>query len=84
MEIITNPNISLCERNGGRLHFLKLLSYHANNTDHRNILDWYDAWLRRFELGQRTWDDNPKEIEYRCFRAYNQYNTRKNTNNRNT
>ena len=74
LEIISLPEISESERNG-RLAFLKLLSYHANATnDNKQILQWYAAWLRRIELNQRSWDDDPREIEFRFIRSIYQKN----------
>ena len=73
-EIISLPEISESEIND-RLAFLKLLSYHANATnDNKQFLQRYAAWLRRIELNQRSWDDDPREIEVRFVRSIYQNN----------
>ena len=62
LEIISNTNTPMPEHEG-RLSFLKLLSYHANSSfKNKHILEWYASWVRKIELGQRTWGDDPREL----------------------
>ncbi|CAC5373238.1 unnamed protein product [Mytilus coruscus] len=69
LEIITSKNISEKERSG-RLNLLKKITYYSNIYSWKGLLSFYAAWLRKIELGQRSWDDDPSSIEVPILTQY--------------
>jgi hypothetical protein len=45
----------------GRMAFLKMLMYYADSSDITCILDWYADWVRRIEMGENNWGDDPSK-----------------------
>lgn len=68
LEIITSKNISEKERSG-RLNLLKKITYYSNIYSWKGLLSFYDA-LRKIELGQKSWDDDPSSIEVPILTQY--------------
>lgn len=62
LEIISGPKLSEKERKG-RTEFLKRVVYYSNIYEWKALLSWYAAWLRKIEIGERDWSDNPASIE---------------------
>lgn len=60
--MISNKSIRPIEREG-RLSLLKKIVYYSNVYEWKAILAFYAAWLRRIELGEKEWDDDPAQIE---------------------
>lgn len=69
LEIITSKNISEKERSG-RLNLLKKITYYSNIYSWKGLLSFYAAWLRKIELGQKSWDDDPSSIEVPILTQY--------------
>lgn len=62
LEVISRDGISKSERNG-RLTFLKKFLYYSSTYEFKGLKAFYAAWLREIELGNKTWDDDPHQIE---------------------
>ena len=62
LEIITSGEISEQEKSG-RLNLLKKTTYYSNIYNWKGLLPFNAAWLRKIELGQKTWRDDPACIE---------------------
>ena len=62
LEIITSGEISEQEKSG-RLNLLKKIAYYSNIYNWKGLLAFNAAWLRKIELGQKTWRDDPACIE---------------------
>ena len=62
LEIITSGEISEQEKSG-RLNLLKKITYYSNIYNWKGLLAFNAAWLRKIELGQKTWRDDPACIE---------------------
>ena len=45
----------------GRMSFLKTLMNYADSSDIDSILDWYADWVRRIEIGESQWNDDPSK-----------------------
>ncbi|CAG2201812.1 unnamed protein product [Mytilus edulis] len=69
LEIITSKSISEKERSG-RLNLLKKITYYSNIYSWKGLLSFYAAWLRKIELGQKSWDDDPSSIEVPILTQY--------------
>ena len=46
-----------------RLSLLNKISYYYDVYDWRALLDFYAAFLRRIEMGQKSWGDSPSDLE---------------------
>lgn len=62
LEIITSGQISEIEKRG-RLLLLKKIVYYTSVYSWKGLLSFYAAWLRKIELGQKSWEDDPSIIE---------------------
>lgn len=62
LEIILNGNID-DEEKQGRLELLKKIMYYSHVYSWKGLLTFYAAWLRKIELGQKCWSDDPSCIE---------------------
>ena len=69
LEIITSSNISESERKG-RLNLLKKITYYSQVYSWKGLLAFYAAWLRKIELGQNKWSDDPSVIEVPVLTPY--------------
>ena len=47
----------------GRFKFLKKIVYYASIYEWSRLLQYYTAWLRRFEMDLNTRKDDPAQIE---------------------
>ena len=64
LEIIRKSNISDIERNG-RLSLLNKIFYYAADFEWAVILDFYAAWLKMIETGEKKWNDDTTMLEVR-------------------
>ncbi|CAG2202654.1 unnamed protein product [Mytilus edulis] len=69
LEIITRADISEIERKG-RLNLLKKITYYSQIYSWKGLLAFYAAWLRKIELGQNKWSDDPSVIELPILTPY--------------
>ncbi|CAC5369963.1 unnamed protein product [Mytilus coruscus] len=69
LEIITSLGISETERSG-RLNLLKKITYNSNIYAWKGLLSFDAAWLRKIELGQKSWKDDPTCIEVPVLSSY--------------
>ncbi|CAG2244690.1 unnamed protein product [Mytilus edulis] len=69
LEIITSHGISETEKSG-RLNLLKKITYYSNIYAWKGLLAFYAAWLRKIELGQKSWKDDPTCIEVPVLSPY--------------
>jgi hypothetical protein len=69
LEIITSKGISEKE-NAGRLNLLKNITYYCNIYSWKGLLSFYAAWLRKIELGQKTWKNDSSSIEVPILTQY--------------
>ncbi|CAG2244315.1 unnamed protein product [Mytilus edulis] len=69
LEIITSHGISDTEKSG-RLNLLKKITYYSNIYAWKGLLAFYAAWLRKIELGQKSWKDDPTCIEVPVLSPY--------------
>jgi hypothetical protein len=69
LEIITSKGISEKE-NVGRLNLLKNITYYCNIYSWKGLLSFYAAWLRKIELGQKTWKNDSSSIEVPILTQY--------------
>lgn len=62
LDIITCGHISESGKQG-RLYVLKKIVYYTPVYSWKGLLSCYAAWLRKMELGQKSWSDDPSVIE---------------------
>lgn len=60
LEIIMSCNNE--DERKGRLEFLNTLMYDAGDYDLKDILQWYAAWVREVELGNKRWGEDPRKV----------------------
>ncbi|CAG2202646.1 unnamed protein product [Mytilus edulis] len=69
LEIITSQGISETEKSG-ILNLLKKITYYSNIYAWKGLLAFYAAWLRKIELGQKSWKDDSTCIEVPVLSPY--------------
>ena len=62
LEIILSKHIPVSEKMG-RVRFLKKIMYFSTIYKMKALLQFYVAWVRRIEIGLKTWSDSSVEIE---------------------
>jgi len=62
LEIISSKKIKSFERKA-RLNLLKKMVYYSSSYTWKALLDFYAAFVRQIELGNRTWKNDPSDLE---------------------
>ncbi len=62
IEIIKNVATPPAEK-AGRLDLLQKIAYYKEMYEWAAILDFYAAWVRKIELGQKRWEDDSSVLE---------------------
>ena len=69
LETVLCDNIDNIEKQG-RLQLLRKIIYYSNVYSWKGLLAFYAAWLRKIELGQKDWSDDPSCIEVPILTPY--------------
>lgn len=69
LEIITSSKIKQSEKSA-RIAFLKKIVYYSGIYQWKALLDFYAAFLRQIETGQKTWKDDSVYLEVPLLSKY--------------